>query len=462
MGFGVYLLSQPKERNIGFNGVEMLPLYRSQLHVRPIRLIDSIKSNIMKILECKDSRRIFFYLCINLGFTAVEFIYGFLTNSLSLISDGFHMLFDSSALLIGLWASLLVRLKPTRNYPFSMIRVELLSGFINGVFLVIIAFIILFEALVRLLDPPTILTHRLLIVSVLGLLVNLIGIFSLHSHHGHSHGHSHDHSHGHSQDHLHDHSHNHSHDHSHTHSRSHLHSIEFPPTKTNSTIETIIDVDNENMAYIEHTHQSQHANENMKENIGVLQADSCLHSSQPAHTHIETDNNENMHGVFLHVLADTLGSVGVIVSSILIENFSWYWSDPLCSLFISLLILASVRPLITNSFNYLALAFPNSVNFHYIVTQIRQINGCKNVSYLRIWQHTPNCIHATIHMQIVPVADEQIVRAESVEILKNLGLTNFSIQIETESFTSKFTDYNYYNRFTSSKQYVNEGPFVSD
>ncbi len=44
-------------------------------------------------------------------------------------------------------------------------------------------------------------------------------------------------------------------------------------------------------------------------------------------------------GIFLHILADTLGSVGVIVSSVLIQNFGWMMADPICSMFIAVLIM---------------------------------------------------------------------------------------------------------------------------
>lgn len=44
-------------------------------------------------------------------------------------------------------------------------------------------------------------------------------------------------------------------------------------------------------------------------------------------------------GIFLHILADTLGSVGVIISSILIQNFGWMMADPVCSMFIAILIM---------------------------------------------------------------------------------------------------------------------------
>ena len=62
--------------------------------------------------------------------------------------------------------------------------------------------------------------------------------------------------------------------------------------------------------------------------------------------------------MFLHVLADTLGSVGVIVSSILIDQFGWYIADPLCSIFIAVLIFVSVLPLLKNSALVLVLRTP--------------------------------------------------------------------------------------------------------
>ena len=54
-------------------------------------------------------------------------------------------------------------------------------------------------------------------------------------------------------------------------------------------------------------------------------------------------------GVFLHVLADTLGSVGVIISSLLVEKFGWLIADPISSLLISVLITLSVLPLLKSS-----------------------------------------------------------------------------------------------------------------
>ena len=59
-------------------------------------------------------------------------------------------------------------------------------------------------------------------------------------------------------------------------------------------------------------------------------------------------------GVFLHVLADTLGSVGVVISSILrLPSLGWMVADPICSIVISILIALSVLPLIKSSLQIL-------------------------------------------------------------------------------------------------------------
>jgi len=53
--------------------------------------------------------------------------------------------------------------------------------------------------------------------------------------------------------------------------------------------------------------------------------------------------------MFLHVVADTLGSLGVIISTLLLDNFGYIRADPLCSLFIAVMILISTAPLLKSS-----------------------------------------------------------------------------------------------------------------
>lgn len=100
-----------------------------------------------------------------------------------------------------------------------------------------------------------------------------------------------------------------------------------------------------------------------------------LHDHSHVHDHTHEGHSDNMRGVFLHVMAvsgcffasnvrrkallgklqDTLGSVGVIVSTLLIQFYGWTGFDPIASLFIAVLIAASVIPLVIDTGKVLAL-----------------------------------------------------------------------------------------------------------
>ncbi len=97
---------------------------------------------------------------------------------------------------------------PDKNLHFFFLlasydRLEVLSGFVNGLFLAVISLNVFAAALRRLFDPPRVATERLLAVSVAGLAVNLVGIAAFScgggggggGGHGHSHGGGHGHSH---------------------------------------------------------------------------------------------------------------------------------------------------------------------------------------------------------------------------------------------------------------------------
>jgi len=135
--------------------------------------------SIKQIIEDRESKRIFTFLVINLIFMFVEMMYGFITNSLGLISDACHMLFDCTALLIGLYAAVISKWEANPLYSYGFGRAQVVSGFTNSVFLVFVSIMVFMESLERFSEPPEIKTDRLLLVSVLGFLVNMVGVFCL-------------------------------------------------------------------------------------------------------------------------------------------------------------------------------------------------------------------------------------------------------------------------------------------
>lgn len=134
----------------------------------------------------EQSRKILIFFTINMGFMFVELLYGYWTNSLGLMSDAFHMLFDCAALLIGLIASYIAQLKKSDNeYTYGYGKIETISGLFNGVFLVFISYNIFCESIERIMSPIKINDTGLMFVSIVGLLVNMIGLIFFHEFHNH-------------------------------------------------------------------------------------------------------------------------------------------------------------------------------------------------------------------------------------------------------------------------------------
>ena len=143
------------------------------------------------------SRRILAFLALNLGFMFVELVVGYWSNSLGLVSDAGHMLFDCAALAMGLFAAYAAKWSANSQYTYGYSRVEVLSGFVNGVFLIFIAFAVFTESLHRLNEPPEVHSGHLIWTSTVGLLINVVGLVFFHDFsHGGAHGPHCNHDHG--------------------------------------------------------------------------------------------------------------------------------------------------------------------------------------------------------------------------------------------------------------------------
>ena len=112
----------------------------------------------------------------------------------------------------------------------------------------------------------------------------------------------------------------------------------------------------------------------------------------------------NMRGVFLHVLGDALGNVGVILSALIIwlTSFSWrFYTDPLISLIITLIILASAIPLCKAASRILLQAVPAGIDVNDIKADIEQLPGILSAHHLHVWQLSDTKLVASLHVQLV-------------------------------------------------------------
>ncbi|PIK29721.1 cation-efflux pump [Bacillus siamensis] len=108
------------------------------------------------------------------GYMIIEAIGGFVTNSLALLSDAGHMLSDSISLMVALIAFKLAEKKASHNKTFGYKRFEILAAVINGVALILISLYIIYEAIKRFSHPPEVATTGMLIISIIGLAVNIL------------------------------------------------------------------------------------------------------------------------------------------------------------------------------------------------------------------------------------------------------------------------------------------------
>lgn len=113
-------------------------------------------------------------LFITLFFTIVEIVGGILSNSLALLSDSMHMLSDVLALGLSMLAIYFASKKPTSKYTFGFLRLEIIAAFLNGLALVIIALGICYEGVLRMIHPQEVDVKLMLIISTIGLIVNII------------------------------------------------------------------------------------------------------------------------------------------------------------------------------------------------------------------------------------------------------------------------------------------------
>jgi len=125
-------------------------------------------------------------LIVTATFLVAEFVGALYTNSLALLADSGHMLTDVAALSLSFFAMRFSSRRATPRKTYGFYRVEILAALLNGVFLVLIALYIFYEAYERFLNPPEVKADWMLVVAVVGLLANLVSAWVLFGKHNHS------------------------------------------------------------------------------------------------------------------------------------------------------------------------------------------------------------------------------------------------------------------------------------
>lgn len=385
------------------------------------------------------------------------------------------MLFDCSALLLGLAASIIAKWRPNEKFTYGFGRAETLAGLANGLFLLFIAMFIMKEAIERTFEPPEVHHERLFVISVLGFLVNIIGIFVFqHGGQGHHHNHIFG---GSCSSHSHDHSNGHHHNHNHHHHADGMHGLYSAPTISskpsvasqlhggggggglvaldmngyttgshpviNPSSAMHTDPHNHHKHHHEHHHNnnyddSYHHNHNHQHHhSGPLDSAPLIHedfspsmpnTNRPARS---KGRGQIMQSVFLHIVADTLGSVGVMISAILMNQFGWMIADPLCSLFIAILISISVYPLLRDAVYILMQRIPVELEDKLpdCMHRVRSLPGVQMVHDAHFWTLGSDTFIGSLKVDVAREADHVYIQVNTKGILSEIGVDRVNVEI---------------------------------
>ena len=138
----------------------------------------------------------------------------------------------------------------------------------------------------------------------------------------------------------------------------------------------------------------------------------------------------NIRGAFLHMAADTLVSVGVVISGIVITHTGWFIIDPIISIVIALVILISTWELLRDSMRLALDGVPEGIEVEEVSQLMRSTEHVTNVHHLHIWAMSTTENALTAHVVIDDERQTSSVRKALKEALNDHGITHATIEIE--------------------------------
>lgn len=139
----------------------------------------------------------------------------------------------------------------------------------------------------------------------------------------------------------------------------------------------------------------------------------------------------NTRGAFLHMAADTMVSVGVVISGLTIRLTGFYMIDPIIGLIIAGVILFSTIELLSESLKMSIDAAPESINIDEITEIITSVPGVTEIHHLHIWPISTTETALTVHIVTEDISKGDEIRTALVRKLAEEGICHTTIQTES-------------------------------
>lgn len=352
-------------------------------------------------------------------FMTVEVVGGIKANSLAILTDAAHLLSDVAAFAISLFSLWATGWEATPRQSYGFFRVEILGALVSIQIIWLLAGILVYEAIVRLIHKTGEVNGFLMfLVATFGLVVNIIMACLL----GHDHAHG-----GHGHDHRHDHS---DHDDGQGHGRGmkstthrHHHHHHERHSETDEYHHTHEDPDDEN-----HHHTHEDPSEPLLKN-------SSQEGNQPELKNEEKKKrNINVQGAYLHVLGDSIQSIGVMIGGAIIWiKPEWKIVDLICTLIFSVIVLGTTIKMLRSILEVLMESTPREIDATMLEKGLCEMDEVVAVHELHIWAITVGKVLLACHVKVRPEANADMVLDNVISYIKReYNIYHVTIQIERE------------------------------
>lgn len=147
----------------------------------------------------------------------------------------------------------------------------------------------------------------------------------------------------------------------------------------------------------------------------------------------DKEKDLNVKGAYLHMAADALVSVGVVISGLVIARTGWYIIDPVIGLLIAVIIIYSTWGLLRDSLRLSLDGVPTGTNLEEVERVISSVEGVDDVHHLHIWAISTTEIALTAHVLINNALRMEPVKREIKEKLAEAGIQHATLEFETSA-----------------------------
>ena len=148
------------------------------------------------------------------------------------------------------------------------------------------------------------------------------------------------------------------------------------------------------------------------------------------------ENDLNLKGAFLHLMADAVVSAALVIGGIVIYYTSWYWIDPLLGIAVAIAIVYSTWKLLRDSLRLSLDGVPKGIDLRKVKAEVEKIKGVKDFHHIHIWALSTQENALTGHVvleQKIGIEEQEKIKQEIKHQLLHANIQHVTLETETET-----------------------------